>query len=528
MLTVLIPEEGESWGAFARRISQMQEQMLVVLSGGEETPSLSDEEGMRDFFAVCAGISDRLLIASRKRGIVTAARSRGIRVVSGIRDLKDILEGHPSALTVLRLLTPNVWRQQLRSRLQTMGLLSLPKIRIWLLIFVSALLLFFVLFRLLPSASVRIWPRGDTISQTANIFLVQSGAIISSIPARVRTMELIPLTVHVKRSITFDQISKKFIGTSSQLAMTVRNTSSEPYSLRKGTRLTNQAGMVFHLEEQAIVAPGEEVTVPAKASDLDLYGEIIGDRGNVPAGLKWDFPGLAPEERVLVYGENREEGSGGTTAYETVLSERDLEIAEKQLQQELLAMANQLVDENRTLENAQHPERVLDRLYYDELTTFTYSGFILPTQFINEKVSSVPVEGGIIYTAFAYDKKYALDMLASELHSHVADGKKLMTDSILLDHLVHHVIDYADDLSWIKLTVDLTARERFILDPLTPAGARFGMQIRNQIAGISVTEALRIIKNLPEVENAEISLWPPWGRTLPTIPSHIAITAEDE
>lgn len=528
MLTVLIPEEGESWGALARRVEQTMGDLLVILSGGDETPSTADEEGMQVFFTLCAKISDRVQIATRNVPLVIAARSRGIRVIDRLADVRDLLEGHPSALEALRLLSPHLWRQQLRSRLQAMGLLSLPKIRIWVLIVVSALLLLFVLFRLLPSAEIRVWPRGDTVSQTVNIFLVQTGATVAEIPSRVRTLELIPLSVSVRRAITFDQISKRFIGTNAEIAMTVVNKSKERYSLKKGTRLTNQAGMIFKLEEPVIVEAGKEVTVKARANETDLYNEIIGKRGNVPAGLKWDFPGLAKEERALVYGENRKEGQGGMTAYENVLSKEDLEIARKQLNQELLAMANQLVDENRTLFNSTHADRMLERLYYDEFTLATYSGFILPTQFVGEKVTSVPVEGSVKYTVFAYDKQAALNMLVAQLKEHVEEGKHLIVESIKLEQLVHHVIDYADDLKWIKLTVDLTARERFILEPLSPTGAKFGKQVREQVAGIPREDALRIIKNLPEVDNVEISVWPPWSPTLPVIPSHIQISSMDE
>ena len=94
-----------------------------------------------------------------------------------------------------------------------------------------------------------------------------------------------------------------------------------------------------------------------------------------------------------------------------------------------------------------------------------------------------------------------------------------------MKRLVAHVIDYSKDLSWIKLTVDLTGTATYILDPLTPRGAVFAKNIRERISGLSTDDALRIVKNMPEVEDAEISLWPPWGNQLPSIPSHITVKA---
>jgi hypothetical protein len=46
------------------------------------------------------------------------------------------------------------------------------------------------------------------------------------------------------------------------------------------------------------------------------------------------------------------------------------------------------------------------------------------------------------------------------------------------------------------------------------------------VTGKSRDEALRIIKNMPEVESASIKQWPFWKSTLPGIPSHISIIPE--
>jgi hypothetical protein len=403
-----------------------------------------------------------------------------------------------------------------------MGLLSVPKIRIWILFVVSAALLVFVLFWLLPSAQIRVWPREDTVSQTANVWLVQSGSIVE-VPQRVRTMELRPIRVEVTRNLTFDQVSKDFVGENAHGELTIINTSAEPYSLRVTTRVANNAGMVFQLLDPVNIAPGEEATARAEAADLDLYGEIIGERGNLPAGLQWEFLGLAPDERTKVYAENRKAFSGGKTSFRTVLHEKDLETGRKQLEQDLLATAKQLVEEEKTLHNSQHSDSFIEILYYDELTRAEYHDFDLSRAFLGEAVTSIPIQGSLTYTAYAYDAQYILDLLKSELENHVGAGKRLLLDSIAMDRLVAHVIDYADDLSWIKLTVDLSGTEQFILDTLTPAGAKFSKRVRELITGLSKEEALRILRNLPEVDNADIRLWPPWNSYLPRIPAHISV-----
>ncbi|PIR53408.1 hypothetical protein COU76_01165 [Candidatus Peregrinibacteria bacterium CG10_big_fil_rev_8_21_14_0_10_49_10] len=521
-ITVLFPKEGESWSAFRKRIEREQGSMVIVLTGPDVVLAKQEKERVI-FLDAMAGLSSRVHLATRQRVLMAAARSRGIRVVDSVQDLKHLLHGHPKYEEAVRAFSPNIWRQKLRSNLQSMGLLSLPKLRVWILILVSGLLFLFVIFRLLPSATIQVWPREDTISQTANIFLVLSGSTIEEVPSRVRTLELMPIRVDVERSMTFDQISKEFVGTSSRVAMTMINTAKETYSLRVGTRVMNQAGMVFRTQEPAVIPPGGEVTVRAEADDMDLYGEIVGERGNVPAGLHWNIPGLSKEEQQKVYAENRSAGFGGESAYKTVVHEEDLQVAKLKLEQELLSTAKQLIDEQRELYNSEHPDHNMEILYYDELTNSSYQNFSLPRQFLGQPMLSVPVSGEIVYTAYAYDSHRILELLKQELRVHTEEGKRLLEDTLTLDRLVAHVIDYNDELTWIKLTVDLSGTVQYILDPLSPTGAQFGKKLRELITGKQKVTAERIIQNLPEVENVEIAVWPPWQNILPSIPSHISI-----
>ncbi|MEI8230080.1 MAG: hypothetical protein WCG83_02990 [Candidatus Peregrinibacteria bacterium] len=519
-LTILIPVEGESWSAYVRRARDTAGETLLILSGIESQLKEGDER--RRFFEACLSLRSRVCIATKRPSLIAASRIHGFRVITKTRELKVFLQHQPSSEEAFRVFSPHLWRQQLRSQLQTMGLLSLPKIRIWILILVSASLFLFVLFRLLPSATITVKPREDSITHTVNIFLVQSGAVVA-IPTRVRTMPLRPIVIDLQKNVTFDQISKEFTGTSPKVVMTIVNTSPEPYSFRKGTRLTNQAGMIFRILQSVVVPPNGKISVRSEADSLDSFGRIVGERGNIDPGKKWEFPGLPAEQRSLVYAENLTASSGGTTMYRTVLTKNDLVIAEKQLQEDLLVQAKQMADEQKTLWNSQHPSQQLEVLYYDELTKVQYKDFVIPASFIGQPVTSVPIEGSIRYIVYAYDTQAVLQLLTSELMTHVREGKRLLPASLTLNRLVAHVIDYAEDFSWIKITVDLSGTEQYIIDPLSPSGALFARRVREKAAGMTAEDAARIIKNFPEVDSVGISLWPPWSGTLPMIPSHILI-----
>jgi hypothetical protein len=264
------------------------------------------------------------------------------------------------------------------------------------------------------------------------------------------------------------------------------------------------------------------------AEDIDLYGQIIGDRGNVPAGLRWDIPGLPEDERKVVYAENRKPATGGTTAYRTVLSKDDVALATKRLQKELLADAKLKVQEEVDTRTARSSSQRLELLNNETLTKAWYAPVSVPPELIGKAVSNVTLSGSVHYIAYSYDVTHMLSMLHNELLTHVREGKRLIEGAIDRSRLVVHVISWDDAFSWIKLTVDLTGTEEYILDPLTPEGAMFAKTVREKTAGMRIPEAIRIIKNMPEVENVSISSWPPWNRSLPGIPSHISIVPDSK
>jgi hypothetical protein len=521
-LIVLFRKEEESWPAFVRRIREAEGEVLVVLSGGD-CNFLADEEERKTFLAECAKLRYRLKIAAKHPGILAAAKALGIKTYSHAFSLRRLLKGHPQATEVMRVFTPHPISAQWKNRLQTMGILSLPRLRISILIGMSVILFAFVFFRLLPSAEVKVWPRQDVVSRTTNVILVQSGA--TGIPSHARTLPLIPLTVKLTKTLQFDQISKEFTGTNARTTMSIVNDSDEEISLIKGTRLLNQAGMIFRLKEVVTVAPHSKEAATAEADSQDIYGEDIGDRGNLPPGVKWDIPGLSADLQKTVHAVNTTKAQGGRTSSRRVLQQKDLQVASELLKSQLLTAAQKEVEATKDRMNLSGTQYI-ELLTKNDVIRKTYSGFVLPTSSLGKAVPSVPVTGTIIYTMYGYDATEVLDVISKETEEQVMEGKKILEDSLKPDRLRVYIIAYADNLSWIKITADLSAQRQFILDPLTPTGAKFAKEVRDTVAGKSKKEALSVLKNLTEVEKVEVSLWPPWSRTLPSIPSHIAVSPQ--
>ena len=428
------------------------------------------------------------------------------------------------------------WKEYIQTARKRLKVLSVHRMSSIFLLVVSVGLFLTVLFVALPSARIKVWPRVSLVSHTANILLISSGATLNPESAdalsldRKHKLPLLPIKTNVNRSLTFDEISKKFMGENAEVEMTIVNESDEPYELRGGTRLVNQAGMIFKtldpvkVPSKSIVEPGVS-KVRARATPEDLYGQITGDRGNVPAGLKWEIPGLPLEERKVIYARNSEPAIGGITLYGNQLQEKDLELAKKQLEQELLRTAKVRTEDE--VEILRSTGKYFTVLQYDVLTAVSFSGFVMPLDLIGQPVKSIPVEGGLSYAVLAYDKNGLLDILMPGILSHVDDGQELMEKSIMKEGISVHVIEYDDYHQWVKITAELTGKQRAILSPVSPTGRAFGERAREMIQGKSVSEAERIVQNFPEVDRVEVKVWPPWRRGLPSLVSNIVLLPQE-
>lgn len=532
-LTILIAPEMPTGSSLLGSVRRIAGTVLLVVSP-EGFKDLTSEQ-LSSFFreAKALNADRRLILALKDQRVRDLAQKNGWETVQTLKQLRPMVKGQINEAGAIRAFSPVSWRQDIRSRLQVVGLLSLPKFRIWGLLGLSFLVFIFVFFKLLPSSEIRIWANQESASFTTNVYLMTSGAVLPVPEERVRVLTLKLLTVHIDRTLTYDQVSKNFTGKNASMAVTVFNDSDEKFSLRKGTRLMNQAGMRFRLRDDIIMEPNSKTPAIANADPLDQYGEVVGDRGNVPAGVKWDFPGLTEGERKLIYARNEKPAAGGSTSYVNILTKEDIHGtaqrsgAKRRLEQELLTVAKQQVEEERIGYNKVNGTNFV-QLVREELTKVVYKDFDLSEQFIGQNVASIPISGSIEYTVILYDENELLNLLKEEVMQRVPPDKTIVMDSLSKDNMDLNVIaPWDDDFKWVKITSDLIYTQRYVINPITPNGAKFGKYIRDNVAGKTVSEANRIIRNLPEVDRVEIRIWPPWAFQLPTIGSSINITEQE-
>jgi hypothetical protein len=529
-LSIISVETEESLMSVLKRLEDpLQGELPILIIFPKQWNQKVTARSRIEFFTELAPYGKRVTIAGHDRVLLVSSSERGLSTIETRDQMRRFLRGHPDQKKALRHYSSEKWQEWLSFGVSRLKILSVHRVSVTLLCIASGLLFLTVLFVALPSARIRIWPRLSLVSHTANVMLVSSGAVLELKPKN--ELPLIAIQSDIHRALTFNEISKKFMGENAEVEMTIINEADEPYSFRAKTRLANQAGMVFRTLESVtipaatLIEPGV-VRVQARAMSHDLYDQIVGERGNVPAGLKWEILGIPLEERILVYARNTEAAVGGKTAYGTELRERDLELAKKQLEQELLREAKVRTEERvEELQEETGEHHVV--LQYDVLTAQAFSGFVLPTDLIGESPSSIPVEGAFSYRVLSYSKDALLQILLPGLLQHVEDGQELIETSVMMEGISVHVIEYDDDLAWVKITAELTGKQRAILSVVSATGRAFGERVRDAIRGKSVQEAERIIQNFPEVDRVEVKVWPPWRRGLPSLVSNIVLLPQE-
>jgi len=201
--TVFVAEEKTSVKELLSAVRRSAGPFLMVV--GQESMVHLTEDEIRSLFtdAKALNVDRRLLLATQDNRVATIAQESRWQTISSIKQLKLLLLTHPSSGEAIRAYSPVSWRRDIRSRLQFVGLLSLPKLRIWGLLGFSVLAFTYVFLRLLPSATIRIWSHQQSGSFTTNIYMAESGSQLPVSADRVTVLRLKRLTVKIEDPVFY-------------------------------------------------------------------------------------------------------------------------------------------------------------------------------------------------------------------------------------------------------------------------------------------------------------------------------------
>jgi len=390
-------------------------------------------------------------------------------------------------------------------------------------------LFFFVSVLALPGATIFIKPEKKTITGVVNLNILEKEKINSSLSRNGNFISGIPLEAEFEKEITFYTISKIFDGKNAQGKITVINSSNKSRSLMPKTRFQSESGIIYRINAWITIPPlkngkNGEVEVLAVADEFDIFGEVVGEKGNLKERQKLTIPGLPLSGQRLVWGEIRQPMQNGISSFKSKVLEEDIELAKKSFQQKVL---QQLQDDlnkylkEKNITQAVDYQLVPDSKYIEK----NIYDITLPENILNTNIKSFPVKGKIKVRTWIFNKNELMQALQEILEKET--DPEMYLQSVISSSVVIDILE-RENKNGLKINAVTKGIEAFLIEPRTPAGMKFEKRVKEAILGKSSQEAENILINFKEISDVKISLWPFFTRKIPKLKENISIKLWNE
>jgi hypothetical protein len=402
-----------------------------------------------------------------------------------------------------------------------------------LLVIITAIILLSITYIALPGATIYLTPKSDILDVTANITL----ADIEANKAELDThpYHMIPsyeVTKKIQKVFTYQATGNEFKGENAHGKITIVNDADHEWPLVANTRFQTEEGLVFRIKNFVTVPAAREVeedgskkTVPGTievevfADEVDAYGKIIGERGNIGPSIFF-LPGLSGDSQKKIHGESKEAFASGKTNVTKLITVQDLEAARAKMASDLNAAAQAELQAFVKEKNDKQKTNLILLTGHDAIRTSEPSIYI-PPNLEGAKQESFEVTGEIVATGVAYSSDELLSILKTELKLKKNPEKNLVY--IDEDSLTYRIIETDPAAKKVKITATIKGIEEFELRPDKENGERLIRKIKDHVVGKNIDESETYIQNLPEIDKVYIESWPAWAPTMPGIPDNIRI-----
>lgn len=338
-----------------------------------------------------------------------------------------------------------------------------------------------------------------------------------------RPMEInyVPLEHQIAKEYEFISTGQKFSGEVSKGNATFYNLYLGQTDLRKNTRIQTEEGLVFIAQGRISIppakyingklVPGEKV-IPITADEKDIFGQIIGSRGNIESGNLF-LPGLPEKERGNIWAEIKEPLTGGTSISTSIVSKTDIDEFLKFIKKDIILQA---ITEVRSKLPSNYPDFLISA-NFSEYFPVTISLDSIPKE--NEQIKSKKVKIQANMTLFLLPQKSISEKVLGFIKSHVVEDTEEFysmshenMEFFSIKKLSPESMNFEADIEvsyFLKRKINLTDQDTEFLS--------------NKLAGATYENARKIIlERFPNVI-LQFSYWPPWQNTFPFDPGQIKI-----
>lgn len=399
------------------------------------------------------------------------------------------------------------------------------------LVVASLCILLIISYIALPGATVTVIPRSNVVEQSVNITLADATRYGTrpSLGTPGHVLAYFPIDTTIEKSLTYTATGQIFDGTNASGTITVINERGTAWPLVAFTRFQTEEGYVFRTQEAVTVpranldGPGT-IDVPVLADEVDAYGRVIGQKGNIGPS-SFVLPGLREESQKELYARSSASFTGGTTLVTLKVTQEDLDASAILMRGNLESSREQvLMDEvaHRNTLNQTNLELLsgYNAIFSEE------PNITVPSYLVEAIQDDFEVKGNLEVSGFAFNQDEFRGILREELLTRKSPDKTLVR--LDPDSISYEIFEIGEIPGQIKLTATLKGIEAYDLNPEDESGARLIKKIKEHIAGKPIKEAEDYVQNLPEVNKVTISSWPVWAPTIPTVFENIEIKLDEK
>ncbi len=393
------------------------------------------------------------------------------------------------------------------------------------LIIVSLLILVTITYIALPGATIALTPKSDVIETHVNVTLADIESNRAELDTHpVNTIPSYTMVKRIQKVFTYSATGKDFKGTNATGTITILNEADNSWPLVAKTRFQTGDGLVFRIANPVVVpqattdAPGK-LDVTVVADELDDYGQVMGERGNIQPS-KFFLPGLSGENQKKLYAESTQPFTGGATLVIQTITAEDIEAARAKMESDLKNSAEAEL-QAYVKERNDSQKTNLELLKGGTAIETSDPVIEIPSGLEGQKLESFEVHGEIVASGTSYNRDDLLSILKTELKLKKNPQKRLY--KIDEESLSYRIVDNDKTSKKIKITATIKGVEEYEISPDKENGQRLIKKIKEHILGKEVLEAELYIQNLPEIDKVVIESWPAWSPTIPSIPDNIKI-----
>ncbi|MBX9809047.1 hypothetical protein K2X92_01525 [Candidatus Gracilibacteria bacterium] len=380
----------------------------------------------------------------------------------------------------------------------------------------SMTLLLFIFHFAVSKTIITITPQISIRPISTNIVYTEAtGSLLSS----KNTLALKRIQLPVEHSMKFQLETVDPNSTSNAKGIiTIYNELPAPQPLKPQTRFVTLDGIVFRSLNWVNVPPARSINGITEMGTVDVElvadirddaGNIIGEKGNISAGLDLTIPGLK-FNREKIYAKSKTDFMGGEAPRIHVVADEEVKKFTGLLKEQLHRVARNALQKN--LDDKKESTGDDFVLFSGDGVSFSGETFqITSGQKKGDFAEEIEMKGVVTVNALTYDKKATIEYLTEIFHDGLLSG----TDREIAIHpdtlRINSIISRSPDDSTIKATMEMnTSIAHDFEDPKN----QLTHYLKVTIAGLVKSEAVTRLLNTGHVKDVNISSYPFWNRSV--------------